>query len=326
MSSSKIDRRKFGLRALGAALAASTPLSAIAALRGVSFDAGAGKVHVSIAGSPFTTFHYGEQWDKPFLHPIRTASGLPVTRGFPLEKIEGESSDHVWHRGLWYAHGDVNGVDFWRERGREKTGRLVPKGAPKYDTTRAGGWLAAEVDMVAPDGKTHGSIRQRFDFARAGENNVVDAHITIRADRGIPVKMGDTEEGSFGFRFADEFREDRGATLMNSDGLVGTKNIWGKRAKWVDYSTALKGQHAGVSIFDHPKNPKHPTYWHARGYGLNCANPFGEHDFHKDPKRDGSVTIPADGKLEFRYRVVIHPGDAKAAGVERLYTEYARQA
>jgi Methane oxygenase PmoA len=111
---------------------------------------------------------------------------------------------------------------------------------------------------------------------------------------------------------------ERGATLSNSDGLVTTEKIWGKRAKWVDYSTTLKGQKAGVAILDHVKNPKHPTYWHARGYGLCAANPFGEHDFHNDKSRDGSVTIPKDGKLEFRYRVVIHPGDAKDAKVEEL--------
>lgn len=137
--------------------------------------------------------------------------------------------------------------------------------------------------------------------------------------------MGDTEEGALGFRFADEFREDRGATLMNSEGLAGAKNIWGKRASWVDYSTTLKGQQAGVAIFDHPKNPKHPTYWHARGYGLNSANPFGEHDFLKDKTRNGSVAIPDGGKLEFRYRVLIHPGDVKTAEVERLYAEYTQQ-
>lgn len=321
-----MNRREFARRVMGGAIAGWTPLAgAQRAAHSVSFTEEPGKVHVAIAGSPFTTFHYGDQWDKPFLHPIRRASGRAVTRGFPLEKIEGESNDHGWHRGLWYAHGDVNGVDFWRELGRNKTGRLVLKSAPKHQTTRAGGSLVADVEMVGPDGKTQGSMRQRFDFSRAGENNIVDAYIIIRADRRIPVKMGDTEEGALGFRFADEFREDRGATLMNSEGLVGTRNIWGKRAKWVDYSTTLKGQPAGVAIFDHPKNPKHPTYWHARGYGLNSANPFGEHDFHKDKTRDGSVTIPDGGKLEFGYRVLIHPGDAKAAGVERLYAEYAQQ-
>ena len=54
------------------------------------------------------------------------------------------------------------------------------------------------------------------------------------------------------------------------------------------------------------------------GTAFCAANAFGEHDFHNDKSRDGSVTIPKGGKLEFRYRVVIHTGDAKDAKVEEL--------
>ena len=178
--------------------------------------------------------------------------------------------------------------------------------------------LTAELDLMTPEKKSLGTIVESITFSRRGANHIVDLHVTLRADQGVPLKMGDTEEGSLGLRFADEFRQDRGATLLNSDGLVTTEKIWGKRAKWVDYSTMLKGQKVGVAIFDHAKNPKHPTYWHARGYGVCAANAFGEHDFYNDKSRDGSMTIPQGGKLEFRYRVVIHPGDAKDAKVEEL--------
>jgi hypothetical protein len=32
----------------------------------------------------------------------------------------------------------------------------------------------------------------------------------------------------------------------------------------------------------------HPTYWHARGYGLLAAHPFGLSYFYNDPKKHGS--------------------------------------
>ena len=69
--------------------------------------------------------------------------------------------------------------------------------------------------------------------------------------------------------------------------------------------------------------PKHPTYWHARDYGLFAVNPFGEHDFYNDKSRDGSMTIKPGGSLTFRYRVLIHDGDANAAKVADAYTAYA---
>ena len=299
----------------------------------VLFKEGPNKIEVEIDGRPFTTFHYGPDWPKPFLHPLREASGLAVTRGFPLETNAGESNDHQWHRGLWFAHGDINGVDFWRETSGDAAvdqklplpvGRIVSKSTPKAQSGKKEGTLIAEFDLVAPDKKVLGTIRLLFIFHRLDGHNVVDTQATMRADHGAPLKLGDTEEGLLGFRFADEFKQERGATLANSEGMKGTENIWGKRARWVDYSTELKGRRVGVVIFDHPANPKHPTFWHARGYGLNAANPFGEHDFYKDKSRDGSVTIPAGGDLTFRYRVLIHQGGLDSIKVEPLYSAFAK--
>jgi Family of unknown function (DUF6807) len=305
----------------------------VAAAQGqITFKQQPNKIEVEFDGKPLATYYYGGEWMKPFLHRVRAASGVIVTRGYPVEKIVGESNDHLWHHGIWYGHGDINGVDFWREfTGDPKedkkfplpVGRLVPRSDPAVKSGNGFGSITADYDLVAPDQKVLGSLRQVFTFRRAGANNLIDTQITIAADRGAPLKMGDTEEGSFGLRFADEFKEERGGILTNSDGLKGTKNVWGKRAKWVDYSTTIKGEKVGLTIFDHPKNPKHPTYWHARGYGLCGVNPFGEHDFHNDKSRDGSVTIEPGKNLVFRYRVAIHPGDVESVNIAQLTADFA---
>src|SRR5262245_47817808 len=151
-----------------------------------------GRVEIRIGGQPFSNFYYGPERMKPFLHPLRTVSGAVVTRGFPVEKIDGESTDHVWHHGLWYGHGDINGVDFWRDLGVEKTGRIVVQNRPA--TSRDS--LTAECTLETPGKQTLGTMRQNFRFARDGQNNIVDAEVTIRADRGVALKLGDTEEGS----------------------------------------------------------------------------------------------------------------------------------
>ena len=65
----------------------------------------------------------------------------------------------------------------------------------------------------------------------------------------------------------------------------------GETSEWVDYSGVLDGEKVGVVMMDHPGNPRHPTYWHSRGYGLHSINPFGLHDFLNDPKQDGSLTV-----------------------------------
>ena len=71
------------------------------------------QIAVSIDGQPFTAFYFGTEATKPYLHPLRTADGTMVTRGYPMEEIAGEQRDHPHHRGVWFSHGAVNGVDFW---------------------------------------------------------------------------------------------------------------------------------------------------------------------------------------------------------------------
>src|ERR1041384_2828117 len=82
------------------------------------------KISVEIDGKPFTDFYVGAEAKKPYLSPLRTATGDVVTRGYPMAtNIPGESHDHPHHKGLWFTHGDVNGYDFWAES--DKTGKIV---------------------------------------------------------------------------------------------------------------------------------------------------------------------------------------------------------
>ena len=78
-----------------------------------------------------------------------------------------------------------------------------------------------------------------------------------------------------------------------------------------------------VAMFDHPSNPSHPTWWHARTYGLVAANPFGVHDFEGLPAGTGDVEIPAGASITFRYRVWIRAGIATASAVDLAWERFA---
>jgi hypothetical protein len=124
----------------------------------------------------------------------------------------------------------------------------------------------------------------------------------------------------------EEFREDRGATLLNSEGQTGAKQIWGKPASWTDYSTTIDNKQYGVAILSHPTNLRHPSGWHARNYGLNSANPFAASSFadEKNGQR-GAYTLPAKQALTLSYRVFIHNGDATKAKIAERYSQYAKE-
>lgn len=135
--------------------------------------------------------------------------------------------------------------------------------------------------------------------------------------------FGDTKEGTFGIRLATSMTEAKGGRMVNAEGKETEKNVWGKRSPWADYYGQVDGETVGVAIFDHPSNPRHPTYWHSRAYGLFATNIFGVRDFTGDKSKDGSMSVEPGQPLRFRYRVVIHPGDARAANIAALYKEYA---
>ena len=273
------------------------------------------RIHVFVDGVRLTTVHFAPQLRKPFLHPLIASDGTRLTRRFPFELVEGETQDHPHHTGVWYAYGAVNGLDYWNEKPDGGKHRLA--GPPKIE----GNSVALEALLLSPEGKPTGTIAQRFAFSSDGPVRFIDVAVEWRADQGADIALGDIEEGALGIRLRDEYRQDRGSTLVNSDGLQGTENIWGKRALWTDYSTELDGRTYGVAMFDHPSNPRHPTWWHARGYGLNAANPFAIHDFTGDG--DGSMTLRQGETLAFRYRIVIHPGGADS--IDALYQDWAKQ-
>ena len=296
------------------------------------------RIDVLIGGLPFASYFFGAEAPKPYLHPLRSAQGTIVTRGFPMRQdIPGESTDHPHHRAMYYAHGDINGIDFWAEgeptkglqtaKGVYYASGELPKGRTvfvKLEGMKGGpeaGTLKVLFHLVGPDGSVMGNEIQAYTFRGEANSRLIDCEFTTQA-LAKPLKMGDTKEGTFAIRVVKAL-EAPAMQMLNAEGASGEKAIWGKRARWVDYSGTVEDEKLGIAIFDNPQNPKYPTYWHARGYGLFAVNPFGEHDFYDDKTRDGSLTIPPGKTLTFRYRVLIHHGDAVGTKVEEAYARYA---
>jgi hypothetical protein len=61
----------------------------------------------------------------------------------------------------------------------------------------------------------------------------------------------------------------------------------------------------------------------SRAYGLFAVNVFGVREFERDKSKDGSLTIQAGHTLRFRYRVIVHSGDAQSAGIGAQWARWA---
>jgi hypothetical protein len=285
--------------------------------------AGTDKIDIDLDGQPFSSFYYGAEHQKPFLAPLRSATGKIVTRHFPMEKVEGESRDHVHHTGLWFSYDDVNGVKFWENDPSYKPlnkGAIVVESA-KLEPGAGSQVLKAVMKWNGPDGKTILREDRVMTFISKPAMRVIDFDIRLTAPE--KVVFGDTKEGAFAIRLADALAEKNGGKMVNAEGAAGMKNVWGKRSNWVDYFGTLEGEQLGIAIFDHPSNPRHPTYWHSRDYGLFALDPFGQHAFDESAP-ESHWTVEAGGSLHFRWRVVIHSGDTMSAHIPELYQAYAK--
>jgi hypothetical protein len=327
-----------GLLLLGALCAAPAPVEK------VTIEARDDRYIIKIDGELFTEYRF-KGYDKPILYPIIGPHGIPMTRNWPMtEATEGEAKDHPHHKSLWFTHGNVNGVDFWAEGPRmgkvATVGRATVTAWPNAQRSSSGKQrlpdgtsVSGKVDRVrlllewrGPDGSLVCREERDTDFGVVAGNRFIDVTSRLYVSQdNTTATFGDTKEGTMAIRTRPELEIKNGAAAVNSEGVTG-KDLWGKRARWVDYSGVVEGKTVGVAIFDHPANPRHPTWWHARDYGLIAANPFGIHDFEKKPPGTGDMTIPAGQSVTFRYRLVFHEGDAEAAGIARMYEAYVAAA
>lgn len=289
------------------------------------------RVRVEVEGKLFTEYVFTKGGPRPYFYPVIAADGTRINREFPMANVAGEEQDHPHHRSLWFTHGLVNGIDFWTEQkdfGRIVHERLIESSSGETGVIRATHrWESAEGKLICRD-----EVLVRIRAVPGGR--LLDHQITLYALPDTPLVFGDTKEGTVAVRVAQWMvlphkvkGKDVPGTgqLVTSEGKAGAA-VWGTRAPWADYFAAYRGKTYGVALFDHPSNPRFPTWWHARDYGLFAANPFGQHEFEnkKDQPNLGDLRVPAGGSVTFRHGFFIHEGDPATAKVAERFQEFAQ--
>ena len=306
----------------------------------VTLTQGPEQIAVEIDGKPFTVFYIsGKDLNRPYLHPLRSASSKVVNRSFPAGQLPGETTDHPHHAGLFYGHGDVNGYNYWAiqnvptppTKESATMGRIVLKDIVSVKSGKESGSVDVVFTWLTPAGKPLLTEARKMTFYANPTLRIIDFDFNFAAIDKVVFR--DTKEGTFAMRMATALEEPsakenpgapaRSGKLVNAQGGEREANVWGKRSEWVDYSGEIDGEKVGVVMMDHPDNPRHPTYWHSRGYGLHSINPFGVSDFLNDKTQNGSLTIEPGKHVRFRYRVIIHPGSGREMLAE-LYKQYAQ--
>jgi Methane oxygenase PmoA len=260
-----------------------------------------------VDGAERLRWHFGPSYPRPFFYPLLGPSGSSLTRmGHP------GAPDHDHHRSIWFAHAKVLGIDFWGDRTpariRQKSWLCYQDGDEAAVAVLLG-WYDGhdpkellEQELVAamrpgPEGETflelQSTFRPRAEALEFGQTNF--GFLAVRVAKGLSAYFG-------------------AGVITNSEGATGEPAIFGKPARWMDYSGPVpKGSTEGITYFDHPTNPGHPVHWHVREDGWMGASVC----------LNGPVTTTHKQPLTLRYLLHAHRGSADAGRANQIAREFA---
>jgi hypothetical protein len=265
-------------------------------------------------GEVLWSYRFGTDREKPYIHPLLTPSGLPLTAFEPW--------DHPWQRGLWFSWHMINGVDYWDE------GPAVPRGVEQGSLV----FIGPEVVTMGPkrakvvshyeyrsqsEGLVLLEVRTiRFRPPREGRYTI-DFDLAYTAKRTVTISSSPSDSSGFtgiGMRLARTLGKLR---VQNSEGQEG-EDTYHQPARWVDITGVSDGgwdRAGGVALLEHPQNLRAPHKW-----VTDCREGMG----FMNPSLAMEEPIelePGDG-IALRYRVLVHDGEMSHGELEEAYHEF----
>ena len=264
------------------------------------------KVAVFCGDQPILEYRYTPTRPKTYVHPLYTPNGSVVTYDSP--------PDHLHHQGLMLAWSDVNGIDFWGEKNPGKHGPIVHQrwlklhAGPTVTLSALNHWVADGKVLVVERQTIRVSPPAADFLSMDWESELAPAQETVK------LSASHNPYNGLGVRFPHCMDLGR---CLNSNGTTEIKKANGDAATWCTYCGSMgegKGV-AGLAMFDHPNNPRHPTPFFVMNnkFGYMTAAPTFYKPFELTPGQ----------KLRFRWGVVTYVGEPDRAKIDGWYKQWA---
>jgi type 1 glutamine amidotransferase len=255
---------------------------------------------------------------KTYFHPLATTDGQVLT-GF-------EPADHPWHRGLWWSWKLINGVNYWEEDPRTHASAGVTE--LTRATVKPGGDFTAHAELCfsyhPPDkpavmtevrtltiGRPDADGRYRIDWT----SEFTAGGAPVMLERTAPLHQGGVAYGGYAglsLRFPPGLK---GWNFRTSEGHNSAATGNGQPARWTD----LSGPDAGIAVFDHPGNLRHPSPWYL--YDSPPLLYFSPAILFNEP-----LELAAQQTLHLTYRVLVHSKPITAEQLEHDWSDFVTPA
>jgi len=251
---------------------------------------------------------------KPYVYPLATLGGVELTANAP--------ADHPWHHSLWFAWKFINGVNYWEPD--KKTGKSEGSTVIKSTQIRCRDDFSARVEMAieyVPTGRAPVMRETRviaFSAPRADGSYVIDWDATFTVGENEIILDRTPPHGVSGGYAGLSLRFPKGIIgwkFLTSEGDGSAAQGNGQPARWTDFFGPTKtGPVAGIAVFDHPANPRHPTRWY-----LNEEHPyFSPALIYQQP-----ITLKPGATMRLRYRVLVHESRPEKNKFEAEFKNFA---
>ena len=264
---------------------------------------------VTAGGEVFTCYKFADSQKYPYFWPVNgPASGKSITTE--------SSQPYPHHHSLFFGCDRVNGGNYWQE-GNER-GQIVSQGPRIIEAsgervvfTDECFWQQPGAEPVIRD------LRRVVISAPSKDIRFIDFEISL--EPLVDICILKTNHSLFSARLVPELSVNSGGVLINAEGKTGEKGTWGAASPWCDYTGTRNGVTEGIAILQHPGNRWFPAKWFTRDYGFFSPTPM----FWSE---GGRTELPKGRMLTLHYRVVIHAGDVKAAGIKQIFEQYEQAA
>lgn len=264
------------------------------------------RIDVTIGNQFFTSYHFQPDEKYPFFYPVNG----PLSGGSVTSMRNGE---YPHHSSLFFGCDRVNGGNYWQE-GLER-GRIISIGARVLEAKGERVVIADECIWKRPDAEAPIIDRRKITISAPSEN-IYQLDFDIEMEMLMDVTILKTNHSLFSARIDPDLSVKQGGVMINSEGKEGEKATFGVGSPWIDCYGARKTGMEGMTIMQHPSNKWYPSPWFTRDYGFISPTPMYW------PADDKETRLKKGEVIKLRYRVLVHAGDTKQAGIEKEFERY----